>query len=196
MYGFGSRPAVRLPVDGPTTFQPVVAHVAALTCPGCGCGCAVACGGPCTVNGMLLAVVGPAEKVPICLPLPSYRLCMHDSISRGTCFLLASSVPCPHASTAHVRHHWWQCPTARCPQCSKGESWCTWCEWCCVHLHMFLPASRVLGSLLPHAASCPPGVRARVPCSSCWVVPVSWGLRALGYVGPVLLWSSLLCPSG
>ena len=184
-YGCGSRPAVGVLVDGPTMLQPVVG-------PGCGGGCPVARGGPCTVTGLLLAAVGPAKEVPICLPLPSCPLCMQNFTSCCTFFMLASSVSCPHAFAAYVQHCWSHWPPGRCPPCTRGKSRGTWCAWCCVPLGMFLPASGVPGLLLPHAVSCPPGVRARVPCSSGWVVSASLGPRALGYIGPVLLWSVAL----
>ena len=83
-YGCGSLLAVGVPVDGPTTLQPVVAPAAVSAGPGCGGGYPVARGGPCTVTGVLVAAVGPAKKVPICLSLPSFPLCMHNFISRCT----------------------------------------------------------------------------------------------------------------
>ena len=138
------------------------------------------------------AVVGPAKVVSSSLPSTSHPLGMHNSIAHCTDFPLAFSVSCPHVFAAYVHHRWRQRSPSRCLPRSIWESWGIWRARCRPSPGIPLLAPGASGLALPHIAQCPPCARASVLCGSGWVVSAPWGLRALGYVRPVLFWSAAL----
>ena len=108
------------------------------------------------------AVVGPAKVESSSLPSPSHHLGMHNSISRCTDFRRLC-----RSLILTCLQRMYNTVGGNAPPGAPGL-------------------------VLPHVAQCPPCARASVPCGSGWVVSAPWGLRALGYVGPVLFWSATL----
>ena len=115
-----------------------------------------------------------------------------EPVEQCSCVVNTLSVPYPHVFAAYVRHRWRQRPPGQCLPCSLWESRGIWRVRSRASPGIPLLAPGDPGVVLSHVAQCLQCAHASVLCGSGWVVSVSWGLRGLDYVGPVLFWSTAL----